>query len=226
MYEHIWTPDLDWAARLNVSPALCLNDSVGNVVLVEIEQTIQECFGILQDLLGKAPNITKLTAQSLRQHLGPSRSLVLGVPLVQRFCAAAWKLPGLLTRFPVVVNLFARRVGIIFLDLARWLVALDTGDCRQHLRIALASVETSCNQDISRYIKMQSNKQRNLGNCWVALKTQTASGWGGNITQMASQAKRTPDGGFGSALTCNAKTTVGPMTKWSMLRQHCGMLMY
>jgi hypothetical protein len=137
-----------------VSPALCLNDSVGNVVLVEIEQTIQECFGILQDLLGKAPNITKLTAQSLRQHLGPSRSLVLGVPLVQRFCAAAWKLPGLLPRFPVVVNLFARRVGIIFLDLARWLVALDTGDCRQHLRIALASVETSCNQDISRYIKI------------------------------------------------------------------------
>ena len=57
--EDIWTPDLDWVARLlNVSPALCLNDFVGNVVLVEVEQTIQECFGILQHLLGKARSST------------------------------------------------------------------------------------------------------------------------------------------------------------------------
>ena len=48
-----------WMARLlNVSPALCLNDFVGNVVLVEVEQTIQECFGILQHLLGKARSST------------------------------------------------------------------------------------------------------------------------------------------------------------------------
>ena len=81
------------------APQPCLNHSVRNVVLVKVEQTIQKRFRILQDLLGG----TRRTDWIL-SYQGKTRNELVD-----------WHL---LTRLPVVVNLFARRVGIILLDLS------------------------------------------------------------------------------------------------------------
>ena len=179
---------------------------------------------------------TKLTAshrsKPFRQDLGPSRSLVLGVPLVQRFCAAAWKLPGLLTRFPVVVNLFARRVGIIFLDLARWLVASGGSGFHRGLQILQAASKNctgfSWNLMQSRYIKIYQDAIKQ------AKKLGKLLGRPQNTNSFRLRRKHHANGLTGQTHTwwriweCLdlQRKDVGPMTKWSMLRQHCDMLMY
>lgn len=84
---------------------LSLNDFVGNVVLVKVEQTIQECFGIHQDLL-KAKTLKEPQILDCFQRLTAQTKVILQILMAV-----------LLARLPIVINLFARCVGIIFLDL-------------------------------------------------------------------------------------------------------------